>query len=99
MLLLCHKKNICNLDHRTESYKNIHFLTRFYHFSQWIRRAIFQINTDLLVIYQSINSSTQETLYPSFILKKKKWLSQLQAFFETYHISTFPFTLNGEEDL
>ena len=70
MLLLCYEKNICNLHHRTESYRNIHFLTRFYHFSQWIRCAIFRVNTDLLVKYQNINSSTQETLYLSFILKK-----------------------------
>ena len=90
MLLLCYKKNICNLDHRTESYRNIHFLTRFYHFSQWIRRAILQINTDLLVIYQNINSSTQETLYPSFILKKKMALSIASVFRNLPH---FPLLL------
>ena len=32
--------------------------------------TIFQRNTDLLVIYQNIINFTQETLYPSFILKK-----------------------------
>ena len=35
-----------------------------------MRSAIFQIKTDLLIIYQNINSFTQETLHPFFISKK-----------------------------
>ena len=51
-------------------FENIHFLTHANYFSQWMRCAIFQINTDLLVIYQNINISTQDNLYPSIIWKK-----------------------------
>ena len=36
-----------------------------------MRCALFQINTDLLVIYQNINISTQKTLTLSFISKNK----------------------------
>ena len=36
-----------------------------------MRCALFQINTDLLVIYQNINISTQQTLTLSFISKNK----------------------------
>ena len=46
----------------TESVENIHLLTHLYYFSKWVRCSIFQINTDLLVIYQNINTFTQETL-------------------------------------
>ena len=33
-----------------DAFKNIHFLLRFHWFSQWMRCAIFQINTNLLII-------------------------------------------------
>ena len=46
---------------------------------------MFQIYTDHLVIYQSFNIFTQETLYP-FIIWKKDWRCPSQKFFET---STF----------
>ena len=45
-----------------KSFRNILFLPHFYQFSQWLRCAIFQINTDLLVIYQHLIIFTQETL-------------------------------------
>ena len=41
-----------------------------------MRCAIFQIYANILVIYQKIYIFTQETLYPSFISKKK--ISALQ---------------------
>ena len=49
--------------------RNIHFFPHVYQFSQWIRAEIFQITTEFLIIYQSINISTQET-YPSSFVKK-----------------------------
>ena len=70
-------KKLCVL--HPESCRNIH-----YQFSQWMRCAIFQIKTSVLVIQQN-NIFTKETSDSSFILKKI-WRSQLQAFFET---STF----------
>ena len=33
-----------------EAFRNFHFLLHFYQFSQWMRCAIFQINTNLLII-------------------------------------------------
>ena len=45
-----------------DTFKNINFLQYFYQFSQWMRYALFQINNRLFA---------QETLYPSFISKKK----------------------------
>ena len=74
----------------TKSFKNIHFLTDFYNFSQWMSCAIFQINTNLQVICQNINTFTYETLYTSFI-SKKNWRFPSQMLFETstfYHIFT-----------
>ena len=74
-------------------FKNTHFLPHVNQFSQWMRCAIFQIKTNLLVIYQDINIFTKETLYPS-IIWKKNWRSRLLAFFETstfYHIFTVRF--------
>ena len=55
-------------------FQNLHFLLHFYQFSQWMRYAIFQINTNLLIIQQNINIFTQETLYSSFI-SKENWRS------------------------
>ena len=82
----------------TESFRNIHFLPHINKFSQWIRCTIFQINTDLLVIFQKFNIFTHETLYLSIILKKekKKWPSPSPTFFQT---STFYniFTLFNSE--
>ena len=51
-------------------FRNIHILPHFHQFSQWIRCAIFQINTNLLIIQRNINIFTQDTLYLSFISKK-----------------------------
>ena len=51
---------------------------------------LFQTNTDLLLIHQNSNDFTQETLYLSFI-SKKKWCCPSQRFFKTstlYHIFT-----------
>ena len=31
-------------------FRNIHFLPHFYYLSEWMRRAIFQMNTNLLII-------------------------------------------------
>ena len=42
--------------------------------------AILQIKTILQVIWQNINISTQETLYPSLILEKKLALSIARIF-------------------
>ena len=52
-------------------FRNIHFLLLDKQSSQLMRCALFQINTDLLVIYQNINISTQQTLTLSFISKNK----------------------------
>ena len=54
-------------------FRNIHFLLLDKQSSQLMRCALFQINTDLLllVIYQNINISTQKTLTLSFISKNK----------------------------
>ena len=53
-----------------QDFRKIHFLTHFCYFPQWMRCAIFQIKSDLLVIYQNINIFTQETWYPSILWKK-----------------------------
>ena len=47
--------------------RNIHILRQFYWFSLWVRCAIFQINTNLLISEQNINIFTQETLFSFFI--------------------------------
>ena len=73
-----------------DAFRNTHFLPHFYQFSQWMWCAIFQINTNLLLIQRNVNIFTQETLYPSFI-SKKNWHSLSQTFFETttfYHFFT-----------
>ena len=70
--------------------RNIHILRQFYWFSLWVRCAIFQINTNLLISEQNINIFTQETLFLFFILEK--WLRFLsESYFEKfifYHIFT-----------
>ena len=68
-----------------EYFRNFQFLQHFYYFTQWMRCAIFQINTNLLITERNINIFTQETLYSSFI-SKKNWRSPSGTFFE---ISTF----------
>ena len=45
-----------------EVFRKINFLPHFYLLSQRMRCAIFQINTDLLKIYEHINIFAQETL-------------------------------------
>ena len=87
LLLHSNKKFVLSI---AQVFKNTHFLPHVNYFSQWMRCAIFQIKTNLLVIYQDINIFTKETLYPS-IIWKKNWRSRLLAFFETstfYHIFT-----------
>ena len=49
-----------------DAFRNIHFLPHLYQFSQCIRCAIFQINTNLLIIQQNINIFTQVTLHHLF---------------------------------
>ena len=80
VLLHCNKSFVLSIAQR-----NINFLAHTNYFSQWMRCAIFQINTDLLVIYQNINIFTQETSYLS-IIWKKIWRFPAKTFFET---STF----------
>ena len=65
-LLHSNKKFVLSI---AQVFRNIYFLPHANKSSQWIRCAIFQIETDLLVIYQNINIFTQETSHPSFILK------------------------------
>ena len=57
---------------------------------------MFQINTSLLVVYQSINIFTQVTLYP-FFLSKRSWHSLLQTFFKTSTFTTFSLFLTLKE--
>ena len=47
--------------------KNIHFLPHANYFSQWMRWTIFQIYTNLLLIYQNFKIFAQKTLCPSII--------------------------------
>ena len=61
-----------------------------------MRCAMFKLYANILVIHQNINIFTQETLYPSFISKKKNnkknWRSPEQTVIKTstfYHIFTF----------
>ena len=77
-------------------FRNIHILTHFYYFSQWIRCAIFQINTNLLLIYQNINIFTQETLY-LFIIWKKRWHCPSQNFLKHPLFKTFSLFLTMSE--
>ena len=46
------------------------FFTTFYQLSRWIRCAMFQINTNLLIIQQNINIFSQKTLYLCLIWKR-----------------------------
>ena len=75
-------------------FRKIHILPHVYQFSQWMRCAVFQINTDLLVIYQHINIFTYEALYPSFT-PKKIWYPPLRKFVEisTFIAHTYQFSL------
>ena len=85
LLLPSNKKYVLYI---TQVFRKIHFLPPANQFSAQVRCAVFQIKTNLLVIYQIINIFTQETLYPSFI-SKKNLRSPLETIFETstfYHI-------------
>ena len=53
-----------------------------------MRFAIFQIITDLLVIYQNVSISAQKTLYPSFISKKIVALHSIGNVFLNIQFST-----------
>ena len=68
----------------------------FFYFSKWMRCAIFQINTKLLVTYWNINIFTQEILYPSIIWKKLA-LSIANAFLKHPLFTTFSLFLKGSE--
>ena len=70
---------------------NIHFLRHTYYLSQWMRYSIFQKNTNLLVIYQINDIFTQDTLYPSFISKKKLTLSIANGFQNTHVLPHFHY--------
>ena len=71
--------------------RNIHFLSHASQFSQRMNCTIFQMNNDLLVIYQNINNFKQEDSYPSFISKKKQ-CSPSQSVFGTFIFYRFlPF--------
>ena len=61
--------------------------------------TIFQRNTVLLIIYQNINKFTQETLYPSFISKKKKnrMVSIANFFWNNHFFSIFSLFLKVGE--
>ena len=63
------KKLRCPSQMLLETSTFYHTFTSFH--SGWARCTIFQINTNLLVIYGKFNIFTKET-YPSFISKKKK---------------------------
>ena len=76
-----------------ETIRNNNFLPHFYQLARW---TIFQINTNILVIYHNINIFIQETLYPP-VISKNSWCSPSQTFFETstfYHIFTI-FNIEG----
>ena len=74
-----------------ETLRNIHFLTHFYYFSKWMRCALFQINTNLLLIYLNIKIFTENTWH-LFLISKRNWRFPSLASFESftfYHIFTF----------
>ena len=58
--------------------------------------TIFQMNTDLLVIYQNINNFTQEALYPSSISKKNGALHH-KCFLKHPLFTTFSLFLKVSE--
>ena len=62
-----------------------------------MRCALFQINTDLLVIYQNINISTQQTLTLSFISKNKLALLIANFFRNIQFLPHFPLLLTVNE--
>ena len=80
-----------------EVFTNIKCLPHLYQFSQWMRCAIFQINTNLLVIQQNINIFAKETLYPSFISKKKIGVLHRKRFSKHSLLSTFSLFLMVSE--
>ena len=75
-------------------FRKIHILPHVYQFSQWMRCAVFQINTDLLVKYQHVSIFTYEALHPSFT-SKKIWYHPLRKFLEisTFIAHTYQFSL------
>ena len=69
-------------------FRNIHFLPHDNYFSQWIKCAWFQINTDLL---------TKDFI--SFLHFKKKISAVYRKRFSKHpFFTTFPFTFNSEWD-
>ena len=77
-------------------FRNIIFLTHFSYFWLWVRCGMFQINTDLLVIYWIINIFTQETLYPSIICEKIGSL-HCKRFMKYSLFTKFPLLLKVSE--
>ena len=59
LLLHSNKKVVLSI---AEGFRKIDFLPHFYLISQKMRCAIFQINSDLVKVYEHINVFTQETL-------------------------------------
>ena len=57
-------KRLCS---RSQGFRQIDFLLHFCLISERMRCAIFQINADLVKVYEHINTFTQETLQLSFI--------------------------------
>ena len=70
-----------NLRSPLQNFLEISIEINFQYFRLWMRCAIFQINTNLLIIQRNVNIFTQQTLYPSFILRKN-WRSPSQTFYE-----------------
>ena len=64
LLLHSSKKVVLSI---AEGFRKIDFLPHFYLVSERMRCAIFQVNTDLVKVYEHINIFTQESLQPSLI--------------------------------
>ena len=54
-----------------EAFRNIYSLSHFYQLSQWMRCAMFQINTNLIVIQQNINIFTLKPFYIPPLFQKE----------------------------
>ena len=59
--------------------RNIYYLPHLYYFSWWMKFAIFQINTDLVIAFQNIKLFTQEPSHHS-LTSERNWLSSSQSF-------------------
>ena len=79
-------------------FRNIHLLPHASLFSQWMRCAVFQIYTDLLVTHQNFNIFTQHVIYPS-ISWEKNWRFPSQILFEPSTFYSIFTILKSEWDL